>query len=99
MPPKRSTVAATAASTWDSSRMSPTIGRARPPAASISAAAVKTVPRSFGCGSAGLGDQRDVGAVAGDPQGDLQADAAAAAGYEQGLVPDVMCRSPALSVL
>ena len=40
MPPKRSTAASTAACTCSSSRMSPTIGRAAPPAASISAAAV-----------------------------------------------------------
>jgi hypothetical protein len=32
--------------------MSPTIGSASPPAASISSAAVKTVPGSFGWGSA-----------------------------------------------
>ena len=50
MPPKRSTVCATAAATWSSKRMSPTIGRAWPPAASISAAAVWTVPASLGCG-------------------------------------------------
>jgi hypothetical protein len=34
--------------------MSPTIGSARPPAASICAAAVWTVPSSLGCGSAVL---------------------------------------------
>ena len=40
MPPKRSTACATAASTCSSSRMSPTIGSAWPPAASICSAAV-----------------------------------------------------------
>jgi len=40
MPPKRSTVCATAASTPASSRMSPAIGSAWPPAASISSAAL-----------------------------------------------------------
>ena len=45
---------ATASSTLASSRMSPTIGSAFPPAASISSAAVNTVPGSFGCGSAVL---------------------------------------------
>ena len=52
IPPKRSAVWAAAASTASASRMSPTIGSASPPAASISSAAVKTVPGSFGCGSA-----------------------------------------------
>ena len=51
MPPKRSAACATAAKTCSSSRMSPTIGSACPPAASISAAAVWMVPASFGCGS------------------------------------------------
>ena len=54
IPPNRSTASATAAATWSSSRMSPTTGSARPPAASISAAAVYTVPSSVGCGSAVL---------------------------------------------
>ena len=40
IPPKRSTAWATAASTCASSRMSPTIGSAFPPAASICSAAV-----------------------------------------------------------
>jgi hypothetical protein len=40
IPPNRSTACATACSTWASSRMSPTTGSARPPAASICAAAV-----------------------------------------------------------
>ena len=52
IPPKRSAACATAAATWSASRTSPTIGSAFPPASSISSAAVKTVPGSFGCGSA-----------------------------------------------
>ena len=40
----------------------------------------------LGVGLGGLGDQRDVGAVAGRPQRDGQPDAAAGAGDEQGLV-------------
>src|SRR5439155_18293201 len=51
IPPKRSTACSTAANTCCSSRMSPTIGSARPPAASICSAAVYTVPSSLGCGS------------------------------------------------
>ena len=51
MPPKRSTVRATAASIWSASRMSHSSGKAWPPAASISAAAVWMVPGSVGCGS------------------------------------------------
>jgi len=54
MPPKRSTVCSTTAATEFSSRTSPTIGSARTPAASISAAAVWIVPGSFGLGSAVL---------------------------------------------
>src|SRR5580693_4574972 len=54
IPPNRSTANATAPCTWASSRMSPTTGSAWPPAASICAAAVYTVPSSFGCGSAVL---------------------------------------------
>ncbi len=54
IPPKRSTVCSTASKTWSSSRMSPTMGSARPPASSISAAAVYTVPGRAGCGSAVL---------------------------------------------
>src|SRR5580700_8856504 len=54
IPPNRSTASATAAATWSSSRMSPTTGSARPPAASICSAAVYTVPSSLGCGSAVL---------------------------------------------
>src|SRR3954453_12511648 len=54
MPPNCSTVCATAAATDPSSRMSPTIGSACPPASSSSFAAVYTVPGSFGCGSAVL---------------------------------------------
>src|SRR5580700_8131191 len=54
IPPNRSTACATAAATWASSRMSPTTGSARPPAASICAAAVNTVPSSLGSGSAVL---------------------------------------------
>ena len=52
MPPNCSTVCATADATDCSSRMSPTIGRACPPASSSSLAAVYTVPGSLGCGSA-----------------------------------------------
>jgi hypothetical protein len=40
MPPKRSAACSTAAATCPSSRMSPTIGSACPPAASIASAAV-----------------------------------------------------------
>src|SRR5580693_9121187 len=54
IPPNRATACATARSTWASSRMSPTTGSARPPASSICAAAVYTVPSSAGCGSAVL---------------------------------------------
>src|SRR5258708_4354765 len=55
MPPKRSTVWATALATLASSRTSPTMGSAVPPAASISAAAVWMVPSSLGWGSVVLG--------------------------------------------
>jgi hypothetical protein len=65
--------------------MSSTVGNARPPAASISAAAVYTVP-GLRVGLAGLGVQRELGAVAGGSQRDLQADAAAATRHEQGRV-------------
>ena len=51
-PPNFSAVWATASATWASSRTSPTIGSAWPPASSISSAAVNTVPGSFGWGSA-----------------------------------------------
>ena len=54
MPPNFSTALATASATESPSRMSPTIGRACPPASSISSAAVYTVPASLGCGSAVL---------------------------------------------
>src|SRR5712671_6382942 len=54
MPPNCSTVCATADATDSSSRMSPTIGSACPPASSSSLAAVYTVPGSLGCGSAVL---------------------------------------------
>src|SRR3954470_5031149 len=54
MPPNFSTVAATASATDWSSRMSPTIGSAWPPAFSISSAPVYTRPLSLGCGSAVL---------------------------------------------
>ena len=52
MPPKRATVSSTAFTIWVSSRMSHCTGSALPPAASISSAALKIVPGSFGCGSA-----------------------------------------------
>ncbi len=52
IPPKRCTACSTAANTCSSSRMSPTIGNALPPASSICSAAVKTVPSRRGCGSA-----------------------------------------------
>jgi hypothetical protein len=52
MPPKRSAAAPTASATALPSRMSPTIGSALPPAASISSAAAKMVPGSRGLGSA-----------------------------------------------
>src|SRR3954463_10425339 len=54
MPPNFSTVAETASATDWSSRMSPTIGSAWPPASSIASAAVYTVPSSLGWGSAVL---------------------------------------------
>ena len=57
--------------------MSQTTGSALPPAATISSAALKIVPGSFGCGSAVLAAMDDVGAVARQPAGDGQADAAA----------------------
>ncbi len=52
MPPKASTVAATAARTCSSSRMSHFSASARPPAASTAAAAVWMVPGSLGLGTA-----------------------------------------------
>ena len=52
MPPKRSTANSTARTTAASSRTSISSGKQRPPAASISAAAVKIVPGSVGCGCA-----------------------------------------------
>ncbi len=51
-PPKCATASATALATRASSRTSTTSGRALPPAASTSAAAVWMVPGSFGWGSA-----------------------------------------------
>src|SRR5579875_3706254 len=48
--PKRATVSAMASFTADSSRTSTASARARPPAFSISAAAVWMVPSSLGCG-------------------------------------------------
>jgi len=51
MPPKCSTAVRAARSTSSSLRTSPTTATALPPAASISATAVCTVPGSFGCGS------------------------------------------------
>jgi len=54
IPPNHATACATAAATWSASRISPTTGSAWPPAASICAAAVNTVPSSLGCGSAVL---------------------------------------------
>ncbi len=54
MPPNVATVRSTAAWICSSSRMSTCSGRARPPAASISAAAEWMVPGSFGWGSAVL---------------------------------------------
>ncbi len=54
IPPNCSTVRSTAATTASSSRTSPTIGSACPPASSIAFAAVWMVPGSFGCGSAVL---------------------------------------------
>src|SRR5215218_11363006 len=52
IPPKRSYVRSTASATVLSSRTSPTIASACPPAASISAAALWIVPCRRGCGSA-----------------------------------------------
>ena len=54
MPPKRSTVAATAAFTCSSSRMSHCSARPWPPAASTSAAALWMVPGSLGLGTEDL---------------------------------------------
>ena len=54
MPPNLATAASTAASIWSSDRTSTTHASARPPAFSISSAAVWMVPGSFGCGSAVL---------------------------------------------
>src|SRR5690606_37297141 len=54
MPPKASTVAATAARTWSSSRMSHFSARPRPPAAFTASAAEWMVPGSFGFGTADL---------------------------------------------
>ena len=51
MPPKRSTVCATAACTSCSSRMSHLIAKACPPSASTAAAALWMVPGSFGLGT------------------------------------------------
>ena len=51
MPPKRAAVCSIAAFTAASSRTSTASGSARPPAFSISAAAVWMVPSSLGCGS------------------------------------------------
>lgn len=51
IPPKVATVLSIAACTLFSSQMSHEIGRALPPAFSISAAAEKIVPGSFGFGS------------------------------------------------
>ena len=81
--------------------MSQTSGSALPPAFSISAAAVWMVPSSLGCGSVGLGGDRDVGAVARRAQGDRQADAAAGAGDEQRLALEPRHRwaYPALAVV
>eukprot|EP01137_Pigoraptor_chileana_P036752 Opistho-2@32881 len=50
IPPNLSTACATAVAIWFSSRMSVTHGRHFPPAASISSAALKTVPGSFAWG-------------------------------------------------
>ena len=58
--------------------MSPTIGSARPPAASICLGRGEHGAGELRMGLAGLGDQRDVGAVARGAQRDLQADPAAA---------------------
>src|SRR5690606_6973298 len=54
MPPKASTVAATAARTWSSSRMSHFNARPRPPAALTASAALWMVPGSFGLGTEDL---------------------------------------------
>ena len=85
MPPKVSTVAATAARTWSSSRMSHFSARPWPPAALTASTALWMVPGSFGLGTVGLRRDRHVGAVARRAQGDRQADAARGAGDEQGL--------------
>ena len=82
MPPKRSAVWAAAASTASASRMSPTIGSASPPAASISSAAREHGSRQLGVRLRGLRHQRDLGAVARGPERDREADPAAPAGHE-----------------
>ena len=54
MPPKASTVAATAARTWSSSRMSHLSASALPPACSTACVALWMVPGSLGLGTADL---------------------------------------------
>ena len=64
MPPKVSTVFATAASTCSSARMSQTSGSARPPACSISRGRGVDRPGQLRVRPVGLGRDRDVGPVA-----------------------------------
>jgi hypothetical protein len=89
MPPKRSTVAATAARTSSSSRMSHFSARPCPPAAFTAS------PRNGWCRAASdpaprLGGDRHIGAIARSAQRDGEADAARSAGDEQGLA--LQCR-------
>ena len=74
--------------------MSPTIGNALPAGRLDLGRGREHRAGQLRVGLGGLGDQRDVGAVAGGPQRDLQADAAAAAGDEQGLVPKAHAKAP-----
>ena len=86
MPPNFATACSTAAAICVSSRTSTTMGNARPPACSISAATVWIVPGSFACGVDRSTTIRRTGAVARGAQRDRTADTAARAGDEQRLV-------------
>jgi hypothetical protein len=83
MPPNSPWVFSTAAVMSSSLRTSPTIGSARRPPRSRPRRCARC-PRASGAG-VGLGHEGDVGAVARGPQCDGEADAAAAAGHEDGL--------------
>ena len=85
MPPKASTVFATASSIESLSRTSPTIARPLPPAASISLDGGVDRARQLRVRLVRLRHHGDVGAVAGGADADRQADAAAAAGHQDRL--------------